>query len=123
MRIPRSVALLIGVATVWPIVYMFIFMSFALTSFLSSAHGGSGTGPMESFFGYIFVAHLGTMLLMLGLMGFYLVHVFRNAAFKDERRVLWAILVFVGGPLGMSVYWWLYVWRGPATADQSGGAA
>lgn len=119
MRIRKPLALLMGVVTLWPIVYMVIFMAFALGAVLPATTGAQNRDFIESSFSYLFVAHAGTMLGMFGLLAFYIVHVFKNSAFKDDRRLLWAAVLFMGGPLSMPVYWWLYVWKGAGAVDST----
>jgi hypothetical protein len=116
MRIKKPLAILIGLFTIWPIIYLLLFMVFfvvmAFTIFQHAPQHQSGPG----FFPYIVIPHVGTMLLMFALMAFYIVHVFKNAALKDDRRVLWAVVLFMGLPFSAPVYWWLFIWR-PARDD------
>ena len=116
MRISKPMAILVGVFTAWPLVYMFIFFFFAL--FISGPFMGGGTpptGPHRAYqwFQLLLVLHLGTMLLMAALLAFYIVHVFKNPAIPD-KRTLWAVVLFFGNVIAMPVYWFLYVWREPA---------
>jgi hypothetical protein len=55
---------------------------------------------------------------MFALMAFYIVHVFKNPALKDDRRALWAVVLFMGLPFSAPVYWWLFIWR-PARGNAS----
>jgi hypothetical protein len=118
MRITKPLAVVIGLFTIWPIIYFFLFMAFfvvtALTMFQQTPQHQSGPG----FFPYIVIPHVGTMLLMFALMAFYIVHVFKNPALKDDRRALWAVVLFMGLPFSAPVYWWLFIWR-PARSDAS----
>jgi len=109
MRIGKPLAIIIGIITLWPIIYMVLFMG---SIFLAMATGFNQQ-QAPHFFPYLMVAHLGTMLIMFGLLAFYIVHVFKNPSFKDDRRVLWAIVIFMGGPVGAPVYWWLHIWPRP----------
>jgi hypothetical protein len=61
-------------------------------------------------FPYVFIAHIGTMFVSLGLLVFYIVHVFKNAALAEDRRILWTLIIFMGSFVAMPVYWVLYVW-------------
>jgi hypothetical protein len=67
-------------------------------------------GP-PALFQYIFLPHIFTMLLTFVLVAFYIVHVFKNRALKDDRRVLWAVVLFMGGIVAAPIYWWLFIWR------------
>jgi hypothetical protein len=111
MRISRTLALLIGAATVWPLIYMIGFMASVVFLFAQTASNASARSVDA--FRYILVLHMATMLMMLGLLAFYIVHVFKNAALRDDRRTLWALVLFLGGPVSMPVYWWLYVRPSP----------
>ena|SRR6478672_8369117 len=112
MRIRKPLAIVIGLLTIWPFVYMLLFvlffvvMVFSVMQHLPQQHqSGSGIFP------YIVIPHVGTILLMFALMAFYIVHVFKNAALKDDRRTLWAVVLFMGLPFSAPVYWWLFIWR------------
>ena len=107
MRMSRTLALLIGAATVWPLVYMIGFMASVMFLFAQSASNASA--PSTDAFRYILILHMITMLVMLGLLAFYITHVFKNAALRDDRRTLWALVLFMGGPVSMPVYLWFYV--------------
>jgi hypothetical protein len=118
MRIGKPLAIVIGLFTIWPMLYLLLFMAFfvfmALTIFQHAHH----QQPDPGFFPYIVIPHVGTMLLMFALMAFYIVHVFKNPALKDDRRVLWAVVLFMGLPFSAPVYWWLFIWR-PARGNAS----
>lgn len=116
MRVPRPVAALIGVLTLWPLVYMFIFFAFILNSFARIPSTAKEPNGAFQSFQLLFVAHIGTMLVIMGLLAFYIVHVFRNPALPESRRVLWAVVLFMGNMVSMPVYWFLYIWRHPVSA-------
>ena len=107
MRISRTLALVIGAASAWPVIYMVVFMAYMLFTFAQIPSSSSALSADA--FRYIFALHMITMLMMLGLLGFYISHVFKNAALRDDRRTLWALVLFMGGPVSMPIYWWLYV--------------
>jgi hypothetical protein len=104
----KGIAYLLGVLTVWPLIYFCLFMSFMVFSFASF---GSGPGKAPSFdlFRFIFPLHLLTMLLMFGLTAAYVVHAFRTDEIASDKRTLWMIILFFGNMLAFPVYWWLYV--------------
>jgi hypothetical protein len=113
MRVSRPVAVLVGALTLWPILYMFIFFAVFMNGFFT--HPGSAEQPEAAFrsFQILMALHLGTMLLMMALLTFYIVHVFKNAAIAGDKRALWAVVLFFGNIIAMPVYWFLYVWREP----------
>jgi hypothetical protein len=113
MRIGKPLAIVIGIFTIWPVIYMALFIVWfivtALTFFQHTQQHQSAGPP--ALFQYIFLPHLLTMLLTFVLIAFYIVHVFKNPALKDDRRVLWAVVLFMGGIIAAPVYWWLFIWR------------
>jgi hypothetical protein len=118
MRLNKPLAILIGLFTIWPFVYILLFMGFLVVAAWSIAQQAHQHHPQPGFFPYIFIPHIATMLLMFILMAFYIVHVFKNPGMKDDRRVLWAVVLFMGLPFSAPVYWWLFIWR-PTRSDAS----
>jgi hypothetical protein len=92
-----------------------IFLSFL---FIASS-GGEGSGPPLPFL-VIFPVHLLTMFVILGLTIFYIVDVFRNERVEKDKKVLWAVVLFLGNMIAMPIYWYLYIWKqGPAGSAPS----
>lgn len=107
---------LIGLATLWPIVYMGLFFAFVFGSFFFlSTSAGQEVGPPVSFM-VIFLLHLLTMLWMVALTVFYIVNVFRNDRVEKDKKVLWAVVLFMGSVIAMPIYWYLYIWKEPAVS-------
>ena len=102
-RPSRPVAYLLGLLSVWPIVYFFFFLCFIGYVFAASPKHG-----FEAF-RYIFLAHIATIILMFALMAAYLVHLFRTDQLASDRRILWAVVLLFFGIFAFPVYWWLYV--------------
>lgn len=108
----RPVALLLGIASLWPPVYFVIFFTFLILTFVGmeskSAHVAAGF-PIA--FGIFFVAHLLTMLMMMGLLIAFIVHAFKTDLIPQDKKVLWVVILFFGGLVACPIYWYLYVWR------------
>ena len=115
MRISKPIAVLVGVFTAWPFVYMIIFLAYFISGPFMRG-GGPSTEPDGAFksFQVLLAVHIGTMLIMAALLVFYIVHVFKNPAIAGDKRALWAVVLFMGNVIAMPVYWFLYVWREPA---------
>src|SRR4051794_37954106 len=80
MRIGKSLAIIIGVFTVWPVIYMALFITWFIVTaltFFQHTQQHQPAGP-PALFQYIFLPHLLTMLLTFALIAFYIVHVFKN---------------------------------------------
>jgi hypothetical protein len=104
---------LLFIATLWPIAYMLLFI---LVVGVSTVQGGGDpdNDPFLIPFGLLIALHLGTMLVVVGLLVVYIIDVFRNPRLEETHRVLWAIVLFMGNAIAMPVYWWLYMRPRPA---------
>ena len=119
----KSTRGLLGIASLWPIVYMIFFVLFFFLAILigpGPAEPGSGIQPGLA---AIFAIHLLTMLLILALTIFYIVDIFRNDRVEKDKKALWAIVIFMGSAFAMPIYWYLYIWKaanvgGPPPPDQ-----
>lgn len=101
----KSSKILLAAATIWPLIYMLLFMGlFMFAMFLRD--GGPGT-----LWAVIIPVHLLTILLIMGLTVFYIVNVFRNDRVNKDMKVLWAVVLFMGSMVAMPIYWYLYIWR------------
>lgn len=104
----KTKALVLAAFTVWPVAYMLFFMATVASSFVLMR---SGSNQMPSFFGVLIVLHFFTMAEMVGLLVFYISHLFRTEAVAQDKKALWAVVLFMGNALSMPVYWYLYVWK------------
>ncbi len=112
-KLGRPARLLLGLVTLWPVLYLFIFLIFFVYLFTRTFVPGSGpaSGP-ERWFMLIFPLHLLTVLLSFGLTAIYIVDIFINDRIARDMKALWAVVLFMGGLIAMPIYWYLYFWRG-----------
>ena len=109
------------VATLWPRVYMFLFVTVIFGTFLFMAAGGNKPqGPPVALLA-IFPLHLLTMLLVLGLLGFYMVYLFRTDRLAEDRKLLWVVVLFMLNVFAMPVFWYLYIWPEEPPEDAAQG--
>ena len=105
---------MLGIFTAWPILYMALFMCmvFGMMFWMElGRHEGRAEPPM--FMLLILPLHFLTMLVMLALLVFYIVHVFKSDRVPQDQKALWAVVLFLGNAIAMPVYWYLYIWRDP----------
>ena len=50
-----------------------------------------------------------TLLWIIGLLAFYLVHLFRAKIVDGEKRMLWAIVLLIGNVITIPIYWYRYI--------------
>jgi hypothetical protein len=108
--------LFVGALTLWPLIYMVLFFIFIFSTILFPPEPTEG--GFQPIFAMIFGLHLLTMLIIMGLTVFYMVDVFRNNRVDKDKKVLWAVVIFLGNMIAMPIYWYLYIWKEPAVAGQ-----
>ena len=107
----KPIGLLLGIATLWSLAYtVFLFVSLFL-HFTSMVFGIPQRNIFLEFFDTMFIVHLGTMLWIIALTVFYIVHVVKNPVLKNEMKAIWVVAVLMGSVFAMPVYWYLHVWR------------
>lgn len=112
VRLTRGKKIALAVATAWPPLYMILFLSVFVLTFLSFAtmtKGAAGPKEMPTPFLVIFPLHVVTMLLGMGLLVIYVLHALQNERLDQNTRLLWAVLMFVGNYIAMPIYFCKYV--------------
>ena len=108
----KSKALILGGCTLWPIVYMFLFMGTIFSQFIMMDFGGKPpAGEMPTIMKIIFPLHFLTMIWIFGLLAVYIRHIFKTEAVPQDKKALWAVVIFCGNMIAMPVYWYLYIWK------------
>ena len=115
----RGKAITLAVFTAWPIVYVVLFMCMMFGTVMSAFWGGRSSGPGVAF-GIIFPLHLLTMVEIAALLVIYIVYLFRTSRIEQDKKVLWAVVLFLGSIIAMPVFWYLYMWK--ALEQGAGGA-
>ncbi len=108
----RPLKLLLGLATLWPVVYLVCFLGFWF--FLMMWMVSRSPDESEMPFGMMrvfFILHGITIVWILGLLAFYLYHLFQTDRVKNDQKALWAVVLFLGNAIAMPIYWYLYIWR------------
>ena len=105
-------ATILGVCTVWPIVYMVLFMSVIFSQFINFSTPSQTTHTeMPLIFKIIFPLHFMTMVWIIALTVIYIRHIFKSSAVPAEKKTLWAVVIFLGNMVSMPIYWYLYIWK------------
>lgn len=105
----RTKALALGALTLWPVVYILLFMGTLAYMALFTPNR-----PMPPYLALLFVLHLLTMLEIFVLLVYYIAHLFKTTAIPQDKKALWGVVLFMGNVLSMPVYWYLYIWTPPA---------
>ncbi len=110
MRTPAKV--LLGAATLCPLGFLAFMHVFSLMLFATIRRSPetlvkAGSSPLQLLFPITGL----NVLVVLALLIFYVRDLFRNPGVREDRRVLWAVLLFCGGPISMPIYSYLYIWN------------
>lgn len=110
----KTTKIILGIATLWPILYMVIFFVFIFSwiFIFSQKEAPSPSGPPIEFL-VIFGLHFLTILWIFVLLIIYIVNVFKNDRVAKDKKALWVVVLFLGTMVAMPIYWYLYIWREP----------
>ena len=103
----------LGVFTVWPFLYMVLFMCVMFGIMMVGFSGKPPSSP-PTVFKIILPLHFLTMLEVLALLVIYIVHLFRTERVAKDKKALWAVVLLLGNMFAMPVFWYLYMWKDPS---------
>jgi hypothetical protein len=110
----KPIKIILGVATLWPILYMIISFVFAFSQvFLFSQEEVPSSSGLPIDFRVFFGLHMLTIFWIFILLIIYIVNLFRNDRVAKDMKALWAVVLFMGNMIAMPIYWYLYIWREP----------
>lgn len=50
------------------------------------------------------------MVLVVGLLIYYIRHLFKTKLVPNDMKALWAVVLFLGNMIAMPVFWYHYIW-------------
>ena len=110
MKLTKNKKIFIGILTLWPILYMFLFIFFVFGMIFIDMHSPNIKGPPASF-SILFALHFFTIIYMFALIGFYIYYLFKTDRVPKDKKALWAVVIFLGNMFAMPVFWFLYIWK------------
>src|SRR6478736_10472174 len=106
MQWSRSAAMLLGLATAFPLLYLAVFTPFFF--FLQDSPNPPAGRATEHF---LFLVALFAMATYFVDFLVYLIHVVARYPGSAPRKVGWALAFVLAGPFAMVAYWAINVWR------------
>ncbi|HUS57816.1 MAG TPA: hypothetical protein VM141_04115 [Planctomycetota bacterium] len=110
----RGKAIILGIFTAWPFLYVVFFMCTVFLMMTSGLSCGGRSSGAPAFMWIVFPLHFFTMILIPVLLVIYILHVFKTNRIPQDRKALWAVVLFLGNMIAMPIYWYLYIWKEPA---------
>ncbi len=115
MQLNKPIKILIGLGTLWIVLYPILFIAVWLTMFIPFILSANNTETSTPFFMGPFFAlfplQCFTILLQFGLMAFYLIHVIKNTKASETIRIILGIGSFFLPYIALPVYYYLFIWR------------
>lgn len=112
----KGKSITLAIFTAWPLCYIIFFICFMIYMTFFFSHHASG--PPKEFI-ILFSLHLFTMLEMLVLIAIYIVFLFKTDRIPQDKKALWAAVLFLGNIFAMPVFWYLYIWKEPVIKSLS----
>jgi len=103
-------AIVVLVLTLAPWAYFVFFFAHFMAKLPMDPSAAAPPAEFFQAFNTIFRLQLIIMASLIGLLVFYIVHVFRTDRVPADKKALWAVVLFLGHLLAMPVYWYLYMW-------------
>lgn len=109
MKLNQPIKILVGLGTIWMLLYPLVFVAFILFVPLIPLE-------LEINLSYLFFNVFGMLIILslpiqIGLMLFYLIHVIKNKTASEVVRIILGIGLFLMPVIAMPVYYFTYIWR------------
>lgn len=92
---------LLGFLTILPIFYIIYFIWFVTFGAIGFSHD----------YEIVFILHGIFMLLIMALLAFYAIHLIKVKNIAQEQKIIWALVLFMTGIVGMPIYWYFNIWK------------
>jgi hypothetical protein len=98
---------------------MFLFVGLILSVFGQAMSQPQPHSGVPLLFKIVVPLHL-TMLETILLLIIYVRYLFKTDRVAQDKKTLWAVVLFLGSMIAMPVFWYLYMWRpaNEAVAEQ-----
>ena len=118
MQLTKKKAVLLGLATFWPLVYipLAMILGFSLVVFMPYLKTSNHTPHIFFPFFFLFlipfaIIHIATIFSMTFLLVFYIYYLFKSGKVPENQQLVWTILIVLLPLFSMPVFWYLYVWE------------
>jgi hypothetical protein len=118
--VTRKKAILLGLATIWPVIYMFLYMGFVVGLIFYTHQLGKQDLPLKIILLFIPVVflHIITIVTVFSLLAYYVIYLFNSGTVPENHHLLWALVLILCNIFSMPVFWYLYVWRNVNSMDK-----
>lgn len=108
--------IILGILTFSPVIGFiayFILLGFGISGLFSDLGAdGSDIEPLGDFFiyyGWAFVAIGLSVLISLGMMIYYIIHILNNVDNKNNMQLLWILVIIFANFIGQAIYYFMEI--------------
>jgi hypothetical protein len=102
----KSQKILLGIATLFPIIYTIIFFTIIIFSIYDFA---MFSDFIYSMFDHLFTANIFIMILTIALIIIYIIHILKNTMTSEIWKIIWIILICAFNIIAMPIYYYIYI--------------
>jgi hypothetical protein len=113
MKLNESAKNAIGLGTAWIVIFpfLFIFVCCLMIVIGFTTLNQNESSPFITLFSSFFLPlYCLTFLLQLGLMAFYLTHLYKNEVISETWRIIMGLGIVFMSLVTMPAYYYLYLW-------------
>lgn len=113
MDLNKPAKIVLGILTFLPLLFAISILGFVIFNFFSMFFSQEPVMPMMlfSYLSYVLPHLFIIILLALGLLVFYIVHIIQNSFLDSEKRILWIVVVFLAYAVAIPIYWYIHIWK------------
>jgi preprotein translocase subunit SecG len=115
----KKKAVILGVFTVLPFLYIISFITFWVKMFILLQNGEPNS--LNHVFLIIFPIHFAIMIEIIVLLVIYIKDVFKNTYIEETKKTLWLLVLFFGNLIAMPIYWYINIWKHIPNEDKESG--
>lgn len=112
MKLSKSKKIMLGLLSIWPVVYILIFMIliFSISAFGPFSFSSHNNSSLIVFIP-IMIVHVLTIVCCIGLMIYYIIHAVRSAKLTQEMKIVWILLLVLCYTIVSPIYWYFNIWK------------
>ena len=107
----KGKAITLGIFSIWPILYMFIFMGTIIIMMASTFAGHPPGNGQQKIMMVILPLHFFTVFEIFALAAIYIFYLFKTDVVPQDKKALWAVVIFLGNMISMPIFWYIYIWK------------
>jgi hypothetical protein len=112
MGLSKSKRKMLGVLSIWPLIYIVIFtiLIFSISGFRPFTFSSQNNIFLIVFIP-VMIVHVLTIVCGLGLMIYFIIHAVKSTKLTQEMKIIWIILLVMFYTIVSPIYWYVNIWK------------